>query len=81
MQVHGHIGYGIRPSERRKGYSTIMLKLAREYCRKIGLEKVLLMCDKSNIASSKTIINCSGIFEGEEKQVDGSFVQRYWITL
>jgi predicted acetyltransferase len=41
VQVHGHIGYGIRPSERRKGYATMMLKLALEHCKKIGLEKVL----------------------------------------
>lgn len=81
VQVHGHIGYGIRPSERRKGYATMMLKLALEYCKKIGLEKVLLTCDKSNIASAKTIMRCSGVFESEERQNNGDFLQRYWIEL
>jgi len=81
VQVHGHIGYGIRPSERRKGYATMMLKLALEHCKKIGLEKVLLTCDKSNLASAKTIMKCSGVFENEEKQNDGDFLQRYWIEL
>lgn len=81
VQVHGHIGYGIRPSERRKGYATIMLKLALKYCEKIGLGKVLLTCDKSNIASAKTIMKCSGAFENEEKQNDGELLQRYWIEL
>jgi predicted acetyltransferase len=81
VQVHGHIGYGIRPSERRKGYATMMLKLALEHCRKIGLEKVLLTCDKSNLASAKTIMKCSGVFENEEKQNDGDYLQRYWIEL
>jgi predicted acetyltransferase len=81
VQVHGHIGYGIRPSERRKGYATMMLKLALEHCKKIGLEKVLLTCDKSNLASAKTIMKCSGVFENEEKQNDGDYLQRYWIEL
>lgn len=81
VQVHGHIGYGIRPSERRKGYATMMLEIALEYCEKIGLKKILLTCDKSNIASAKTIIKCSGVFEKEEKQSDGELLQRYWIEL
>ena len=81
VQLYGHIGYGVRPSERRKGYATLMLKLALEYCKKIGLEKVLLTCDKSNIASAKTIIKCSGVFENEQKQNDGEYLQRYWIVL
>jgi predicted acetyltransferase len=81
VKIHGHIGYGIRPSERKKGYATMMLKLALEHCKKVGLEKVLLTCDKSNLASAKTIMKCSGVFENEEKQNDGDFLQRYWIEL
>jgi predicted acetyltransferase len=81
VQIHGHIGYGIRPSERRQGYATLMLKLALEYCKTIGLKKVLLTCNKSNIASAKTIMKCSGAFENEEKQSDGELLQRYWIEL
>ena len=81
VQIHGHIGYGVRPSERKKGYATIMLRLALAYCEKIGLKNVLLTCDKSNIASAKTIIKCSGIFESESLQSDGDFLQRYWICI
>ena len=81
VQIHGHIGYSVRPSERRKGYATKMLKLALEYCATAGLDKVLLTCDKSNIASSKTIKKCSGVLESEEMQTDGKTVQRYWIEL
>lgn len=81
VQVYGHIGFGIRPSERKKGYATKMLKLALEYGRKIGLERVLLTCDKTNIASAKTIIKMLGIFEKEEKQSNGELLQRYWIEL
>ena len=51
----GNIGYGIRPSERRKGYATIWLTLALQKCKDLWLEKALLTCDKDNIGSSKTI--------------------------
>ncbi len=53
--VGGHIGYGIRLSERGKGYATIGLKLALEECKKLGIQKVLLTCKSSNIASRKCI--------------------------
>ena len=52
----GNIGYGIRPSERRKGYATIWLTLALQKCKDLWLEKALLTCGKNNIWSSKTMI-------------------------
>ena len=52
----GHIGDGIRPSERKKGYGTKMVALALEECKKLNLDEVLMCCEKSNIASEKTII-------------------------
>ncbi len=81
VRIHGHIGYGVRPAERRKGYATMMLQAALAYCRTIGLDKVLLTCDKQNVASAKTIIKCAGIFEKEDRLSDGTLVQRYWIAL
>lgn len=81
VQVHGHIGYGVRPSERRKGYATQMLKLALEYCKKIEVDKVLVTCDKSNLASAGTIIKCGGVFESETVQDDSEPLQRYWIDI
>ena len=45
----GHIGDGIRPSERRKGYATAMIGLALEKCKELGINKVLMTCDKTNI--------------------------------
>lgn len=59
--IYGHIGYGVRPSERRKGYATKMLKFALEESRKLGLEKVILGCYKENVASAKTIIKNGGV--------------------
>lgn len=79
VRIHGHIGYGVRPSERGKSYATAMLKLALGYCKKIGLDKVLITCDKSNIASAKTIMRCAGVLKSEELQDDGEILQRYWI--
>lgn len=51
----GHIGYSIRPSERRKGYNKVNLYLALKVCQNYGLETVLLDCDKNNIGSAKTM--------------------------
>ena len=76
----GHIGDGVRPSERRKGIATKMIALALAECRKLGLEKVLLVCDKENIGSAKSIRNNGGILENEV-EVDGIIEQRYWIEL
>jgi predicted acetyltransferase len=75
----GHIGDGVRPSERRKGYATKMVALALEECRKINLDRVLMVCDKQNIASAKSILKNGGVLENEI-EVDGKIEQRYWIT-
>lgn len=78
----GHIGYSIRPTERKKGYGTLMLKLGLEKCRELNLSKVLITCDKINIASAKVIQNNNGILENEV--FSGTFsaiIQRYWINL
>lgn len=76
----GHIGDGIRPSERRKGYATAMIGLALDKCRELGMRKVLMTCDKDNIGSAKSIINNGGVLEREIIE-DGELEERYWITL
>ena len=76
----GHIGDGVRPSERRKGIATKMIGLALEECRKLGIDKVLMVCEKDNIGSAKSIINNGGVFENEIV-VGGVTEQRFWITL
>lgn len=76
----GHIGDGVRPSERRKGIATQMIALALDECRKLGIKKVLMVCDKGNVGSAKSIQNNGGILENEI-EVDGVVEQRYWITL
>lgn len=76
----GHIGDGIRPSERGKGYGTKMIALTLEECKKLGIDRVLMCCDKDNTASAKTIIKNQGVLENEVMD-DGNLVQRYWIEI
>lgn len=76
----GHIGDGIRPSERRKGFGTKMIRLALIECKKLGIDNVLMICDKDNIASKKTIINNSGIKEESDFDIDTN-MERYWIKI
>lgn len=76
----GHIGDGVRPSERRKGIASKMISLALDECKKLGIERVLMVCDKDNIGSAKSIINNGGVLENEVI-IDGAVKQRYWIEL
>lgn len=77
----GHIGYGIRPTERRKGYNSYQLYMALKFCLEKGLDRVLITCDKNNIGSAKSIINSGGVLENELVEEDGSLCQRYWIDV
>ena len=81
LKEGGHIGDGIRPSERRKGYATLMIKLALEECKKLGIDRVLMVCDKDNIGSAKSIMNNGGVLENEFINSEGKTEQRYWIQL
>ena len=81
LYTGGHIGDGVRPSERRKGYATAMIALALEECRKLGISRVLMTCNKDNIGSAKSIIKNGGVLENEVVNEEGVIEQRYWITL
>lgn len=77
----GNIGYGVRPSERKKGYATQMLTQALDYCKNdIKLDKVMINCHKDNTPSRKTIINAGGVLEREYEK-DGKIIQLYWVNL
>lgn len=78
--IGGHIGYGIRPSERRKGYATEMLGKALDIVRGMGIKSIMISCDKDNIASGKTIIKNGGVLHSEDSD-NGTIFQRYWIAL
>ena len=76
----GHIGDGIRPSERGKGLGTRMIALALDKCRELGIERVLMCCDSDNFASARTIEKNGGVLENVIDD-GGAPVKRYWITL
>lgn len=76
----GHIGYGICPAERRKGYGNAILHEALQCAAQLGLGKVLLTCAKTNLASAKIIIGNGGVLASEEYLAGrDEIVQRYWI--
>ena len=81
-KIGGHIGYGIRPTERRKGYAKIQLYLALLEAKKLGLDKVMVDCIETNIGSEKTILALGGEFE--EKVFDETrqkYLKNYWINI
>lgn len=80
LNYGGHIGDSIRPSERRKGYATEQIRLALEKCKELGIDNVLMDCDKANIGSVKSIQNNGGVLENET-YLEDELVQSYWISL
>jgi predicted acetyltransferase len=76
----GHIGYCIRPTERRKHYATEMLKKALEVYDTMSIKEVLLGCDKDNAASAGVIKNCGGeLIEERYSETFKAEIQRYVI--
>lgn len=82
LRFGGHIGYGIRPTERRKGYNKINLYLGMIEARKIGLEKVMLDCDVNNLGSDRTLKALGGTLERTEiDPSDGVLTNVYWFNV
>ncbi len=80
LEFGGHIGYSIRPSDRKNGYAIQLLKLALDEAKARGIGRVRLACDRYNIASAKTIQANGGVLDGERYDPqDGTILQRYWI--
>ena len=78
----GHIGYAIRPSERRKGYGTAALRLALAEARQLGLQNVLVTCDSDNVGSRRIIERNGGVLENEVTVPQLSKPKlRFWIAL
>ena len=79
-KIGGHIGYSVRPDERRKGYAKTMLRLVLNEARERGIDRALVTCDDDNIGSARTIEANGGVLECVA-QHDGETIRRYWITL
>jgi len=74
----GHIGYGIRPSARRRGLATWALGQMLTEARSLEIGQVLVVCAAENIASARTIERCGGILE-DVHQTEHGMIRRYWI--
>jgi predicted acetyltransferase len=74
LQVGGHIGYAVRPSGRRQGHATAMLREALVVARVLGLERVLITCDGDNVGSRRVIEANGGELEDQRGQK-----LRFWI--
>jgi predicted acetyltransferase len=75
----GYVGYGVRPSQRRKGYAKKMLALAINKVKEMGVENILITCAADNTGSMKTILANGGVFENEMFNEYGELVKRFWI--
>ncbi len=80
LQDGGHIGYGVRKSERQKGCAHEMLSQLLERIKGLGIDKVLITCDDDNIGSARTIESCNGILENKVL-IEDELTRRYWIEL
>ena len=83
LKFGGHIGDCVRPSEQGKGYATEQIGLSLDFCKELGLTKILITCKKYNVASARTIIKNGGKLENEivNEAEDNAIMQRYWIDL
>ena len=82
LRTFGHIGYGIRPSERRKGYAKLQLYLALIKAKELCLDKVMISCDETNESSDRTIKALGGLFDRKQTEQDkNGFLNIYWIDV
>jgi predicted acetyltransferase len=78
----GHIGYLIRPSQRRQGYGTLILALTLEKARDRGIQRVRITCDADNIGSVRIIENNGGVLSGQvTSERSGKIISQYWVAL
>jgi predicted acetyltransferase len=80
LRIGGNIGYGIRPSARGRGLATWALRAVLPHASELGLDRVLVTCADSNLASARTIEKCGGVLDDIDESELGR-TRRYWIAL
>jgi predicted acetyltransferase len=70
----GHVGYEVRPTARRQGHATRMLREVLPHVRALGIESALLTCDEDNVASARVIVAAGGVLEDRR-----GVKLRYWV--
>jgi predicted acetyltransferase len=80
LRAGGHIGYGVRPSARRRGLATWALGAVLPEACALGLTRVLVTCDDANVASARTIESNRGVLE-DVRETELGLTRRYWIAL
>ncbi|MGK0554839.1 GNAT family N-acetyltransferase [Macrococcus capreoli] len=82
IQIGGHVGYSVRPDERRKGIAKWMLKESLSFLKEKDVERALITCDVDNIGSHNTILANGGRLESiVYDEYDDIDVERYWIEI
>jgi len=80
LKAPGHIGYGVSPSHRRRGYATRILSLSLEIIREMGVQKAMLSVEAGNLASARTIEANGGVFTRYGSDRRGNPIHVYWIN-
>jgi len=81
LESGGHIGYGIRPSRRGRGYASVQLAEALKITKAMGLSRVLIVCDDDNTASERTIRGAGGVLDSLFTTDNGEVLKRFWIEI
>lgn len=82
MRRGGNIGYAVAPAFRGRRFATEMMAQGLDFCRSLGLKKVLVTCSESNVPSWKIIEHFGGVLENKiYDDEDQEEIRRYWITL
>jgi predicted acetyltransferase len=74
LEEGGHIGYDVRPSARRQGHATAMLRATLPHVHSLGIPRALLTCDYDNVGSRKVIEANGGVLEDRR-----GVKLRYWV--